>query len=785
VTARWAGGMTTPETPEPPVPPPGDGPPPGRRRARLRLARALLRSVRWGLGTLTRFALLWLLGTLVLGVIVALVPGIHAEGPAAVAGAAVLVCAATAVLRPLLAAAAVALSWVGVFVVGLLSQALIVWVGLTIAPGVEVDGLGAAFVGAWVYALVGAVLSWLLLVDDDAALLGHVMRSATRGGGPPPDDGKDGVVVVQIDGLPFPLLQLLVNAGDLPTISRWVRGGSHRMRSWTARVPCTTPVSQAGILHGETADLPAFRWYEKDSRRLLVANRPADAAEIERRVSDGRGLLADDGASIGNLFSGDAAVSLLTMSGMSRGRSGLGPSRSYASFFVHPFGFTRSITLVVGELAKELYQGRRQRVRGIEPRVHRGGAYVVLRAVTNVLLRDLNLALVAEQLMLGRRVVYVDFVDYDEIAHHAGPVRAESVAAVVGLDRMLASLERVAEQAPRRYHLVVLSDHGQSQGATFRQRYGHGLADVVGDLMGRDPVEVTSSVEDWGPVNTFLTQLGQQAGVSAGLVRRTYRRGARDAGAPLGPVDAEASAARQPGEAVVVGSGNLGLVWLPAGPGRLDLTRMEELYPGLVGALANHPGIGWLMADDGGEPVVIGRGGLHHLADGRVDGEDPLAPFGPGAAADLLRLSGFRTAPDLYLGSVVDPETGDVAAFEELVGCHGGLGGWQQQAVLVHPAGWPVDELEAPGAEALHRQLVAWLEALGHRDGLAPPARVTSGSASRPVRAASGGAAGGPADGAAGAGSAHDGADAARGHRRDEAADTDADRDVDQRRRHL
>ena len=31
-----------------------------------------------------------------------------------------------------------------------------------------------------------------------------------------------------------------------------------------------------------------------------------------------------------------------------------------------------------------------------------------------------------------------------------------------------------------------------------------------------------------------------------------------------------------------------------------------------------------------------------------------------------------------------------MVAFEELVGSHGGLGGWQTDALLVHPAGWPL-----------------------------------------------------------------------------------------------
>ena len=137
------------------------------------------------------------------------------------------------------------------------------------------------------------------------------------------------------------------------------------------------------------------------------------------------------------------------MSGMRRRGSGLGPSQSYAAFFTHPFGFVRALVLTLGEMVKELYQGRRQRRLGVEPRIRRRGAYVALRGVTNVMLRDLNVALVTEAMMSGTSSIYVDFVDYDEVAHHAGVVREESLRSLQGLDSVLGLLERVAQRAPR------------------------------------------------------------------------------------------------------------------------------------------------------------------------------------------------------------------------------------------------------------------------------------------------------------------------------------------------
>ena len=73
----------------------------------------------------------------------------------------------------------------------------------------------------------------------------------------------------------------------------------------------------------------------------------------------------------------------------------------------------------IGEALKEYYQAAQQARRDVEPRMHRGGTYPWLRAATNVTLRDLNLALVSEQMLRGTPSIYVDFLDYDEIAHHS------------------------------------------------------------------------------------------------------------------------------------------------------------------------------------------------------------------------------------------------------------------------------------------------------------------------------------------------------------------------------
>jgi hypothetical protein len=112
--------------------------------------------------------------------------------------------------------------------------------------------------------------------------------------------------------------------------------------------------------------------------------------------------------------------------------------------------------------------------------------------------------------------------------------------------------------------------------------------------------------------------------------------------------------------------------------------------------------------------VVLGARGTNHLDEERIEGEDPLAPFGPNAAAHVRRTDGFAHCPDLMVNAAFSLDTEEVAAFEELVGSHGGMGGSQSLPFVRFPSALPYPEQEVVGAERLHRVLRRWLVELGH-----------------------------------------------------------------------
>ena len=151
---------------------------------------------------------------------------------------------------------------------------------------------------------------------------------------------------------------------------------------------------------------------------MMVCSSPADCAEIERRHSTGVGLLADGGASRGNLLSGEAEEAILTVAARTP-RSSANPG--YRAFLANGFNVTRLLVLYRWEVVLEFRRPRARKRRDVRPRGHRGGVYPLMRGAMCVFVRDLIVYGVLTDMMRGRPAVYATFASYDEVAHHSGP----------------------------------------------------------------------------------------------------------------------------------------------------------------------------------------------------------------------------------------------------------------------------------------------------------------------------------------------------------------------------
>lgn len=557
-----------------------------------------------------------------------------------------------------------------------------------------------AVIVAAVMSAVASATGGALAVRDDDAYRRRLSRLATRRRrSHPPCRATPGTVFLQLDGVGHDVLTAAVAKGLMPTVAGWLGAGqaqpTHRLTPWRTDWSSQTGASQLGILHGSTFDVPAFRWYEKDSREVMVCNRPTSAAELQRRAiertADG-GLLSLDGASRGNLFSGGAEEQALVLSIATRRRGRENRSRAgYFAYFADPANAVRTALSFFAEVGREIGQSTAARLRKQRPRVKRGGLYPFVRAFATVVERDVVVAAVMGDLLVGRTAVYADLVAYDEVAHHSGPHSRDAEKVLQRLDRALALIEKAAEHAPRQYRIVVLSDHGQSPGETFHTRYGLGLGDLVRAGCGL-PV----------PRRAERTHSGTEARAA---VRAALRRPVEEGGEKHRPT--------RHSEPVVLASGNLGLISFPDVPHRMTKEELDARHPALLTTLANHPGIGFLLVrseEHGG--VVLGAYGAEIPLD-RLDGHaGPLAVFGAGAADAVRRTHSFPHTADIMVNSWYDPESGEVLAFEEQIGSHGGLGGAQGRPFLLSPVcvSPPVEEgEELVGAESVHRVLRRWL----------------------------------------------------------------------------
>jgi hypothetical protein len=491
---------------------------------------------------------------------------------------------------------------------------------------------------------------------------------------------------MEIDGLALPVLRRAMRDGNVPTMARWMADDTHRLAEWETDLSSQTGASQAGILLGSNEDIPAFRWVEKETGTLMTCSAPPDCAEIERRHATGIGLLVDGGSSRGNLLSGEAQDVILTVSRMEEEKKS---NPGYRAFLANGDNVTRTLVLFGLEVVLEWIAAARAIRRDVRPRGHRGGIYPLMRAALCVFVRDLIVSGVLTDMMRGRPAVYATFSSYDEVAHHSGLERADTLEALRKLDAQFAQIDRARRYAPRPYEIVVLSDHGQTQGATFKQRNGYGLDELVERSLARGAVSGIAGGDEQS------SMVGLAVGEATGKQAEKAKNDVSDQ------------------QVVVLGSGNLGLVYLMEEPRRLTLEEIEARHPKLISALRAHPHVGWLLVHSSQHgPVALGANGAHYLADGRVEGEDPLAPFSPTAPAHLLRTDGFAHVADIMVGSFYDPELEEGCAFEELICFHGGIGGWQTRPFILHPWHLAVPTGPILGAASVHGILTGWRKSL-------------------------------------------------------------------------
>ena len=532
--------------------------------------------------------------------------------------------------------------------------------------------------------LVTTILSALVTLEDDGSYYRAVYRDAEK---KRKKEIKNypGLIIVEIDGLAYDVLKEALDNDLMPTVKSMIEDNSHTLRMWETDLSSQTGASQAGILHGNNEDITAFRWIEKpNNNQMMQCSGVSKVKTLESRISDGNGLLVDNGASRSNLFSGDTDNVIFTFSKILNIKKLY--NKAWYSVFSNPSNFARIILLFIVEMILEIISQIWHRIKNIQPRIKRGIAYIPTRAATNIFMREINTSTLVGDMLVGDiDVAYSTYLGYDEIAHHSGVRDSDSWYALKGMDKQISRLIDATRYTPREYQFVIQSDHGQTNGATFTQRYGETFEDFVKSLLPKEMklFSKMSSNEDHY-AEAFMPFSKNNDNL----------------------IDENEMSELGDSEVIVLASGNLAMIYLTQWSHRLTYEEINELFPELIPGIVNNEYIGFILvrSSENGD-LAIGKNGTYYLDKDEFEGENPLEGFGDNIARHLKRNSSFKYTPDILVNSFYDSEKDEVCAFEELVGSHGGAGGSQSKPFILYPSDWDVPDDEIIGAENIYKIL--------------------------------------------------------------------------------
>jgi len=529
----------------------------------------------------------------------------------------------------------------------------------------------------------------------------------------PPMERK-GFVGIQVDGLAYDYLVHAVEQGRVPRVKRWLDTRQFKLAAYPAGLPSCTSYAQVGMFYGANDDIPAFRWYEKADRRVVNCNRPHSVDYVRRRLGDRKGVLRG-GSSYANLVDGDASRSAWTANS-SVPRSffeDLGGFRFFLLVLLHPVRVVMTVLASVREVLLELYD--RYWARGNQRHTVGEGWFLIVRVLSNVVLRELQTVAVMADVYAGVPCIFTTFASYDELAHHYGPRSRPALKNLNYVFGRIAEIEKIVRRMPgRHYDLIVLSDHGQTGGTPFLRLFGATLGEVLHRHLEDRRVHVHTG-------GTEPTSVRIRGLVAERIGRKAERRG-RLVGSALrwvarriaGVADVEAYLPEkyyvdEDNDIVVTYSGTLALVYFARWPERLDDEAVRREFPEVLDFLVGHAGVGLVATQAKGEGVMLRSArGVSRLAGGEVtvlEGDDPLAPYeaGPIARRALERMVLFGNAGDLVLFGRY--EDGQIVCFDDQVASHGCLGGPQFWPFLLVPNDPRFDQLAITDPRDLYGQL--------------------------------------------------------------------------------
>ncbi len=491
-----------------------------------------------------------------------------------------------------------------------------------------------------------------------------------------PARGRRRLLVVQIDGLSRAVLERALAERRMPFLRRLLERGGHQLHPMSVGLPTSTPAFQMAAMYGVRPDIPGFHYHDKRRRADVYFPRGGDAAGVEAAHAGGRRGIVAGGSTYGCVFTGGAVNNLFSFARLKR-PSGDGLLATASSVVILSWVAVKSAVVSAIAIVRALLGFVADPVAA-----PRGWKLLSIKIGISVWVRELFTLSVARDLYNGVPAVYVNYLDYDVVAHAYGPRDRRALRALRGVDESLHELWRTVRRVPEhRYDMYVLSDHGQAHCTPFERLNGGRRLER---LLFEDFL-TPAGAREVGPARPPRRRVAGglraiRTGRAPGIVQRFVNYLEDDFPWLLG----ELKDAREQGGVRVIAAGPNAFVYFLDEREPLGIEGIEARFPGLARDLTRARGIGFVLARAAGGPVCFWRGrryGLDELGAG---------PFGGRADLDLIvrgiaDLMAMPSAGDLVIYGL-EAAAGHVSFVAE-TGAHAGTTAEEMQTFVVAPPG--------------------------------------------------------------------------------------------------
>lgn len=518
---------------------------------------------------------------------------------------------------------------------------------------------------------------------------------------------KKGFVIFQIDGLSYEAMKKALSFNLMPHLKKIITKDGYSFDKYFTGVPSDTPFFQAGLLYGDNDNVPGFRWIERETGDEIIFKKPESAGHIEEALAKKNPGLLTGGSSYVNLFAGGASRSTFTLSTFSIRYLFKRKVRNFdifIIFFFHIFTFLKTLFYVFFEFLIEIWERVVDVVKKRDVRPE--GLFPFARVMSNVIFKEIETFGAIMDISRGVPSIYLDYIGYDEIAHHRGPYSISALSTLKAIDRKIYDIYKEIKKAERKYDFFIISDHGHTPSIPFfHLNSNKKLENIIADYVRNDDFTIYEFdtgynaaikrlfiyLNDFfkrGTCNKILNNFLGKAGLNNKSINNFDKK-----------INWERDKI-----IYIMDSGPMANIYFSGKPSKMSVEEVEKYFPRITLMLSKTKGIGFIIGQrDNGEVVIFDKNSnkfysfldffknspdkcssLKHIIGDYAGKEEKDV-----ALSSVEKFCRFKNAGDLILFGEYNGS--HIINFENQLGAHGGIGGKQNMPFAVWHNSIPFD----------------------------------------------------------------------------------------------